>query len=449
MRGLVPSLTCVALFCRLPRVVWLFGCSSASLRSFTTTLFLPSFLASLLSHRLVCAKMNCAVLAVVACVALAIASPVRAIPTWSVVAKDLLTTDLGIAFPEANTGYTAGDANGAGPAILKSTDGGHTWNQCNATFGPDLLLLAATAAKDAIVVTSIFGELYSDDDGNSFHLSVGGGMSQSARYIGVNGDGGKRFGVAGTYHGRQGVAISEDGGKLFKAFTTDELFTYSRYGAYPTDSTWYVAAGEFPSTNATEAVRPDLPARYRRSEFMAADGRFPASYNRTADPNVAGYKAQIVKTTDGGNTWSTLFAQNDTFYFNGIDCNPSDPNHCCAVGESADGADAGARIYCTFDGQNFNRTFYAPYTQAKGYSLIDFRFANETFGWAVGGTLNAIAPSAWFVVTNDGGRTWDAQTHTIPGYYALGLDVVSEKVAYAAVDNLITQTSGVAKYFAL
>lgn len=393
--------------------------------------------------------MHPAFIAVAACMALAFSGPASAIPTWNIVAKNLLTTDLGIAFPDPKIGYTAGDRNGEGPAILKSTDGGHNWSVCNATFGPDLLLLAATAAKDNIVVTSIFGELYSDDDGNSFHLSLGGGMSQSARFIGVNGDGGKRFGVAGTYRGHQGVAITNDGGKLFKPYFADEIFTYARYAAYPTDDIWYIAAGEFPSNNSQQAVRPDLPARYRKFEVMAEDGRIPANYKRTPDPNVAGYKAQIVKTTDGGSTWSTLFAQNDTFYFNGIDCNPSDPKHCCAVGESADGADAGARIYCTFDGQNFNRTFYKPYTQTKGYSLIDIRFANETFAWAVGGTLNAIAPSAWFLVTNDGGHTWDAETHTIGGYYALGLDVVNNKVAYAAVDNLITQTSGVAKYFSL
>ena len=55
---------------------------------------------------------------------------------------------------------------------------------------------------------------------------------------------------------------------------------------------------------------------------------------------------------------------------------------------------------------------------------------------------------AWFVETLDGGKTWNPLTHQIFGYYALGLDVVNDKLAYAAVDNLLTQTSGVAKYTA-
>jgi hypothetical protein len=122
---------------------------------------------------------------------------------------------------------------------------------------------------------------------------------------------------------------------------------------------------------------------------------------------------------------------------NGIDC--TSETHCCAVGESADAPAAGAYVYCTFDGRTWNQTFAAPY-QARtgvlrlqasqprrflhsrfldscshhlpvrvthsGYSLIDIRFANATFGWAVGGELDAIEPKAWFLETSDGGKTW-------------------------------------------
>jgi hypothetical protein len=58
------------------------------------------------------------------------------------------------------------------------------------------------------VVSSVFGELYSDDGGNSFQPSTGGGTSQSVRYLGVNGDGGQKFGVTGQYGSVQGVVGS-------------------------------------------------------------------------------------------------------------------------------------------------------------------------------------------------------------------------------------------------
>jgi len=86
-------------------------------------------------------------------------------------------------------------------------------------------------------------------------------------------------------------------------------------------------------------------------------------------------------------------------------------------------------------GQTWTQQFSAVYTSKTGYSLLDVRFANATLGWAVGGQLDAIEPKAWFVETTDGGKTWDAQAHELPGYYTLGLDVVDEKIAYAAVDN--------------
>jgi hypothetical protein len=54
-------------------------------------------------------------------------------------------------------------------------------------------------------VSSLFGELYSTDAGRSFQLSRGGGVSQSVRYIGLNGDGGKKFGVTGQYGRKQGT----------------------------------------------------------------------------------------------------------------------------------------------------------------------------------------------------------------------------------------------------
>jgi photosystem II stability/assembly factor-like uncharacterized protein len=361
-------------------------------------------------------------------------------PNWNVIDINVdLTTLIGVAAEDPNHIWLAGDANSVGPEIYRSVDGGHTWNLTTANFGADLLLLGAAAAKDTVIVSSIFGELYSND-GVTFHQSIGGGLSQSVRYIGPNGDGGHSFGVAGTYGGKQGAAITKNGGKTFSHATTDVLFTEARYGAYPTDNTWFVAAGEWPQSQEDKKVP-------RKSEFQGKDGRMmlqKGDSRRTAPGNDNGYKAQIVKTTDAGNTWTTVFAENGTIYMNGIDC--TSETHCCAVGESSDAPAAGAYIYCTFDGQTWNKSFSAVSTSTEHYSLLDVRFLNSTLGWAVGGDLFAIAPRAWFIETKDGGKTWDAQKHELPGYYALGLDVVNENLAYAAIDNLITQSSSVAKW---
>ena len=73
------------------------------------------------------------------------------------------------------------------------------------------------------------------------------------------------------------------------------------------------------------------------------------------------------QTTDGGNTFQTLFGVNGTVYFNGIDC--TSETHCCAVAESDDAPAAGAYVYCTTDGSTWKQTFAAPYESNKGESL--------------------------------------------------------------------------------
>ena len=49
-------------------------------------------------------------------------------------------------------------------------------------------------------------------------------------------------------------------------------------------------------------------------------------------------------------TWTTVVAVNNTYYFNGIDCDPNDETHCCAVAEGFSITGAGAHILCTTDG---------------------------------------------------------------------------------------------------
>ena len=55
------------------------------------------------------------------------------------------------------------------------------------------------------------------------------------RFIGKDGDGGERFGCAGSKFGKQGTALTSNGGVTFKHMSNPDLFTYARYGAYPSN----------------------------------------------------------------------------------------------------------------------------------------------------------------------------------------------------------------------
>jgi hypothetical protein len=149
------------------------------------------------------------------------------------------------------------------------------------------------------------------------------------------------------------------GGITFTSYPARGLQTDARYACYPTESTWYIAAGSFPNppppppaaSNSTKKA-----TRARKFELQNADGSWNTEAYRTYGVHTEGakatlgdgYAAAISKTTDGGRTWTTQFAQNNTFYFNEIDCFGADL--CCAAGESSGSATPGVLIYCTTDG---------------------------------------------------------------------------------------------------
>jgi len=385
---------------------------------------------------------------------------------WRIVKKGIATIDIGVTFINPLVGYTAATENGSGPTIFKSTDGGHTWTSCNVTsFGLDILLMDIDAAGDSVVVSSEAGELYSSDGGKTFHLSVGGGLSQSVRHIGPNGAGGHKFAVTGDYEARHkdGVAISVDSGRSFTPFDAN-LFTPARYGAFPTDTAWYVASGEWPQAPQPTSDDDDggklrgASFLARKSQIFSSNGRLTyrpgQSLEATADDTAGDgqYCAQLSKSSDGGITWKTLFAENGTFYFNGIDCNPSDPTHCCAVGEGFSqppnpSTEPGARIHCTRDGgQTWNRTYWAPETASGAFSLMEIRFANSTDVWVAGSKIGNF-PSAMWVHSSDGGKTWttDTPAHLL-GTAAMSISMVSPSIGYSSLINSITQQSDIAKY---
>ena len=71
--------------------------------------------------------------------------------------------------------------------------------QCVSSIHLSHVSLPVPSAGQSIVVASIFGELYSTNDGASFTASIGGGTSQSVRYVGLDSNKNEVFGVTGQY----------------------------------------------------------------------------------------------------------------------------------------------------------------------------------------------------------------------------------------------------------
>ena len=111
----------------------------------------------------------------------------------------------------------------------------------------------------------------------------------------------------------QGAGVSVDGGKTFKTYDAG-LDGIARFGAFPKDTTWYVASGAWPGENDDDP-RDDDPldddptpgvARGLRNRVRSNSAvRSPALARKPASVSLPGpFIAEIAKTTDAGATWT-------------------------------------------------------------------------------------------------------------------------------------------------
>ena len=110
--------------------------------------------------------------------------------------------------------------------------------------------------------------------------------------------------------------MTTNSGRTFKPATSSKFFTLARYAAFPSDTTWYITAGEWPENNTDAAAATRRP----RSAFLNADGTYPRNMDRKRAPpapgNDNGYKAQIVKVRTGSRRGQACGADGRfTFFF--------------------------------------------------------------------------------------------------------------------------------------
>jgi photosystem II stability/assembly factor-like uncharacterized protein len=211
------------------------------------------------------------------------------------------------------------------------------------------------------------------------------------------------FGAVGQFSlGRDaanGVAVSLDNGNTWNLFDIGLGDGYSaRYGSFPSESTWYVSSGMWPSAKLTAAQGKKL-----LSKKIAVNEKNVAEY--TATPSLRsgedlGYYGGISKTTDGGKTWTQVYDAQGEFYFNAISC--FDETNCIAVGEN----DSGYIVGTSDGGATWKQLYFA-----DGVSLIAAKMVSATEAWAAGGTQNAKRQLVgYYYHTTDGGATWELLT---------------------------------------
>jgi len=381
---------------------------------------------------------------------LAVLCGLAAAKNWTVIDSDIGFSGDGIVFVNDSVGYASGVSSVGHPAVFKTVNGGVNWVQTSATFDQIQLVLDVGATMDTVVVATVFGEQYSNDSGKTFYPSKGGGVTMSVKFIGQNGDGGMKYGLAGTYlRGLtqvQGVGITVDGGKTITSYETG-LQAIARFGTFPTEKVWYVSAGTWPGENVDDNPYDDFSPRKGRPSRSPARRRAPPA--SVAVSATGQYMAQIAKTEDAGATWKTVFNTTGEFFFNAIDCAPGNPDWCCAGGEAEhDSPSPGARIHCTKDGGvTWTRTLWQPAEDTGDmWSVLTLQFASALEVWAAGAKLTTLAPFSWFLYSADGGITWTQNYPQLLGNYVMGLSFIDSAHAFAIMQDYLTGTAQVAAY---
>jgi len=359
---------------------------------------------------------------------------------WKVLKMDYEPVLIGISFLDEQTGFMAGGQNGVppegGPQVYKSLDAGNNWEWLPHGGAAMMFLDVAMDSKTNGVTAGVglFGVVPGIEytkNGNNFNRTLEVEFideCQSTEVVkGVHG----AFGLAGEFDKSNGVAVSFDQGVHFTHFDAN-LTTGARYGSYPSRTTWYVSAGDWPEDLRDQA--PGVHAltqriRISRQEAEANNGYLHMGVNfdlepvASHDPN-AGYSCQFAKTTDGGKTWTSLYKSTD-FYPNGISC-PT-VNSCWAVGEADNGASPGVRILHTGDG---GRTWEVQmFNPNPRYSLLAVDFLDEQEGWAAGGELSLAHFSGHFWHTTNGGKNWTL--NQVPGVYGNDMSFVNKNRGWA------------------
>lgn len=360
----------------------------------------------------------------------------------------------GVAFFDSKNGILAA-SDGIGYNIYVSADGGATWptkapNSDAYIFG---LYDSAASGSNAVVAGDTLTQ-FTNNKAQFFNTSSGGAGGGAAYNIGSTGG----FAIVGEFGSSStpGVAVSTDGGATFNTIDASSALTMAPgYGWFVDANNWYVTAFTAPappsdqpttgtgsttgggtstgggSTAAESSVGYFRKRVSTRVALVGAEGvgakhvfDYAAPAHGRGLQSTGSYGGQIIKTTNGGSAWTSVYTQN-LFELNGIAC--QDANHCVAVGAD----DAATYIITTANGgSTWNTTFNSTAAGvAAGAELIDVRAVGGNTYWAVGGIATSSSLSATFYKSTDNGNTWTQDTE-IDNYFATGIECNVAASAY-------------------
>jgi len=233
-----------------------------------------------------------------------------------------------------------------------------------------------------------------------------------------------------------GVAWSFDDGKTFNWTTTGPIpmGAWARYGSFPTSNTWYVSAAIWPGVGQVKKANhfPLSPLQHvplSKDGGKVKVGTVAEHFGPIEDNQPTGYFTYILKTTDAGQTWNTVYVDNQ-YAANRISC-PTE-NFCMFVAENEE---IGSVVTRTTDGGKTWQQVYVMNMDIQRISMVGATCLSELVCWAGGAKLNPIGQFDGIILyTNNGGNTWHRKN--FENWYFQDLAFVNPHQGFfAATDN--------------
>jgi len=277
--------------------------------------------------------------------------------------------------------------------------------------------------------------------------------------------------------GDTGMSISNDYGATWVHHNV-MANNASRYGALPTDTTWFLASGLWDEETSdyednfdwSGAVRRRLSSRvdlyhneqknqyqvkFRLAKGESKSGRvlYAEELAKLEEESMEnkhgrglkqedGMWGEIWRTTDGGSVWQRVYYKANEFYFNAIDC--CDINNCYAVaeGDEESGSNSpGSRVFRTSDGgDNWSQVYY---NSNDASSLMGVHCISTAEAWASGGIIAERGFKGLFLHTTNSGMNW---TETDVAAPVMFMDM-SDNGQYGIATGLTKSSLGVVYNF--
>jgi len=340
---------------------------------------------------------------------------------WAIDTSTTTTILIGVGISNAadDTMNIAAGSNGQGNYNQKYTfaDGKYDKSGVMELMYMDV---ATSRSSKNVIGSGMFDIIVSNDNGATFtNVPDIKGVSQA---VYTYGDDGESLAAVGAFDvpnpsgskaplAVNGVVTSTDNGATWSS--SDVPAGYVRYGAFPSENTWYISSGMWNTDeeDADSCHYKNINARLKIPKVnLNRDAKLQHSIRSkkiATGENATGWFGTVSKTTDGGKTWTEVFKTDlfkDYIYFNQITCSSND--HCLVAAEGVleNGAPTVA-AFVTFDGgKTWDKTY-----STNEMSLMSAKMTSETDVWLAPVIQNGHQISAQFMLSKDGGKTFELQ----------------------------------------